>query len=210
MQFIVSLSCASSSRLSGLVAAGLHRPMHVYKMDRPCFLRCSTDVPIGHSLWRHAVILAGAPRGFSPEAFSGFRSCLVKTAAEAFARAGAIPQLETLLQRHALVLMPSLLDVLACLPETISPSAFEHLLPKVTAAESATPGSCHAQASRLVDFDARQLRGHGSAFVCVCDVMPTEAGAHHSSDIAGLHGGLLLVSSSPCTAWWACEAVRSS
>lgn len=49
----------------------------------------------------------------------------------ACARASSLERLQKLLQRHAYVLMPSVLDILACLPETLHPSVLQDLLPKV-------------------------------------------------------------------------------
>ncbi|KAK9794040.1 hypothetical protein WJX73_010101, partial [Symbiochloris irregularis] len=67
---------------------------------------------------------------FIPRAFSELRDCLAKTAAQECARALALTQLGVLLKRHARVLMPGILDILQCLPETLKPSEFEHLLPQ--------------------------------------------------------------------------------
>ena len=66
-----------------------------------------------------------------PAAFDEFRDCLLRHAAESFARIGAVQQLEKLLQEHAFALVPGLLEILESLPEVMAPSDFEHLLPKV-------------------------------------------------------------------------------
>lgn len=71
-------------------------------------------------------------RQWIPRAFSELRDCLAKSAAQECARASALTQLSVLLKRHARVLMPGILDILDCLPETVNPSEFEHLLPEVS------------------------------------------------------------------------------
>ncbi|BDA40884.1 probable neuroblastoma-amplified sequence at N-terminal half [Coccomyxa sp. Obi] len=60
---------------------------------------------------------------FDPAAFADFRDCTLKEAAMAFASSGSAAALRKLLQRHAYALMPHLLDILSCFPETLPPKA---------------------------------------------------------------------------------------
>lgn len=55
------------------------------------------------------------------------------------AASGALGMLGRLLQRHPYALTPHLLDILSCLPETLTPASFAHLLPKVCIPGVAVP-----------------------------------------------------------------------
>ena len=72
-----------------------------------------------------------ACRVFDPTAFRVFRDCSLVQAAAALAAAADLESVETLLQHHPFTLMPHLLDILASVPETVPPSQYLHLLPKV-------------------------------------------------------------------------------
>lgn len=78
---------------------------------------------------------------WSPEAYAALRDCTVADAAAALARAGRTAALPLLLQRHPHALLPSLLDALACVPETADVKQYAPLLRQVRAAQTAQTAS---------------------------------------------------------------------
>ena len=64
-------------------------------------------------------------------AFRAFRDCSLAQAAAALAAAADLESVNMLLRHHPYTLMPHLLDILASVPETVPPSQYLHLLPKV-------------------------------------------------------------------------------
>ncbi len=48
----------------------------------------------------------------------------------AFASSGSAAALRKLLQRHSYALMPHMLDILSCFPETLPPKSYIDILPK--------------------------------------------------------------------------------
>ena len=73
-----------------------------------------------------------ACRVFDSAAFRAFRDCSLVQAAAALAARADLESVETLMQHHAYTLTPHLLDILASVPETVPPSQYLHLLPKVS------------------------------------------------------------------------------
>lgn len=69
-------------------------------------------------------------RAFDPATYADFRDCTLKEAAMAFASSGSAAALRKLLQRHAYTLMPHLLEILSCFPETLPPKSYIDILPK--------------------------------------------------------------------------------
>lgn len=64
-------------------------------------------------------------------AYAALRDCTVAEAASALAAAGRLAALPLLLQRHPRALMPSALEVLSCIPETVDPKQYTPLLRQV-------------------------------------------------------------------------------
>ncbi|KAL8550979.1 hypothetical protein ACS0TY_000165 [Phlomoides rotata] len=70
---------------------------------------------------------------FSVQEYSRFRDLPISKAALVLAEGGKIGALNLLFKRHPYSLIPSMLDVLAAIPETIPVQSYEHLLPAISA-----------------------------------------------------------------------------
>ena len=69
-------------------------------------------------------------RVFDPAGYADFRDSSLKEAAMAFASSGSAAAVRKLLQRHPFTLMPHVLDILSCFPETLPPKIYIDILPK--------------------------------------------------------------------------------
>ncbi|KAK6155559.1 hypothetical protein DH2020_009807 [Rehmannia glutinosa] len=70
---------------------------------------------------------------FSVQEYSRFRDLPISKAALALAESGKIGALNLLFKRHPYSLVPSMLEVLAAIPETIPVQSYGHLLPAISA-----------------------------------------------------------------------------
>lgn len=70
-------------------------------------------------------------RVFDPAAFRALRDGSLAEAAAAFAGDAHLEPLEKLLLHHPITLAPHLLDIVSSFPETVPPTQYLHLLPKV-------------------------------------------------------------------------------
>lgn len=68
---------------------------------------------------------------WNPAAFASLRDCTIAEAAAALASAGRLAALPLLLQRHPRALLPSVLEVLTAIPETLDPKQYAPLLRQV-------------------------------------------------------------------------------
>lgn len=95
-------------------------------------------------------------------AFVALRDCTVGEAASALASAARLAALGTLLQRHPRALAASVLDALACIPETLDPKQCAPLLRQVVALqEGATPPLSRAADATESALMASALRASG-------------------------------------------------
>ena len=102
--------------------------------------------------------------------YEEFKDCLLSEAASDLAAAGNLSQLQRLLKLRPYVLMPSLLDVLAALPETTPVASYRHLLQARLQLFALTSGLClHADsaayAARAACGNARSLTFVASLWV---------------------------------------------
>lgn len=67
-------------------------------------------------------------RQYSPDAYKDFRDCVLEDAASEFARVGAFSALAVLFKYHPYSLVPHLLEILDCLPDTVPPGELAELL----------------------------------------------------------------------------------
>lgn len=74
-------------------------------------------------------------RAWSPAAFASLRDCTVAEAASALATAGRLQALPMLLARHPWALLPSMLDVMSAVPETVDAKELAPLLRQASAAD---------------------------------------------------------------------------
>lgn len=107
--------------MGSLIMQGLGQPACPEQLHHqpPCLpMISSASIALPRSVWH-------------PQAYAALRSCTVAEAASALARAGRLAALPLLLQRHPHALLPSLLDVLACIPETVDAKQYAPLLRRV-------------------------------------------------------------------------------
>ena len=74
-------------------------------------------------------------RYYDPAAFTLFRDCSLAEPAAAYAAGGEVACVEKLLLHHPVTLMPRILEILDSIPETLPPSEYLHLLPKVCSSD---------------------------------------------------------------------------
>lgn len=67
-------------------------------------------------------------RQYCPEAYADFRDCVLEDAACEFARVGSFAALAVLFNYHPYSLVPHLLEILDCLPDTVPPGELADLL----------------------------------------------------------------------------------
>ena len=67
-------------------------------------------------------------RKYDQEGYEAFKDAVLSSVAAELAAAGRLSSLDHLLQLHLYTLMPSLLEVLASLPETMPVAEYRHLL----------------------------------------------------------------------------------
>lgn len=77
-------------------------------------------------MWVRGVVC----RAFDHAGYAEFRDCSLKDAAMEFASSGLTEAVKKLLQRHPYALMPHVLEILSCFPETLIPKSYIGILPK--------------------------------------------------------------------------------
>lgn len=79
-------------------------------------------------MWEYMIVLLC--RAFDPGGYGEFQECTLKEAAMAFAASGSAAAVKKMLQRHPYTLMPHVLEILSCFPETLPPKSYADILPK--------------------------------------------------------------------------------
>ncbi|KAK9916721.1 hypothetical protein WJX75_006244 [Coccomyxa subellipsoidea] len=76
---------------------------------------------------------------FDPRGYGEFQECTLKEAAMAFAASGSAAAVKKMLQRHTYTLMPHVLEILSCFPETLPPKSYADILPKAAREDGLEP-----------------------------------------------------------------------
>ncbi|KAL4457607.1 hypothetical protein ABPG75_012472 [Micractinium tetrahymenae] len=124
-----------------------------------------------------------------PPAFAALRDCTAAEAAGALAAAGRLPAVLVLLARHPRALLPSILDVLSAVPETVDAKQLAPLLRQVASLRKPSP------LPREPDWvesaaTAAELREAGQyALLLATEPMCAASGAGRGSSSGGSSGG---------------------
>lgn len=76
----------------------------------------------------HPLLMKMRCRAYVQDAYEDFKDCLLSQAASQLAMSGNVEQVQELLQHCPHILLPSLLDILSALPESMPVALYTHML----------------------------------------------------------------------------------